>query len=128
MLIDCSECGKKISHKAISCPNCGWMPPLEYQYQDEEYIKHKIRQDADPYYEGLNEWFEKKRSARRKKEEEEKKRREKEQEKKILEIEEGYQKIVESFKNLIKWLQSTEDFFLKLLLFAAISAFISWIS
>ena len=73
MLIDCSECGKKISHKARYCPNCGWMPPLEYQYKDEEYIKHKIRQDADPDYEGLNEWFEKKASARRKKEEEEKK-------------------------------------------------------
>jgi hypothetical protein len=26
-LIDCKECGKKISDKAMSCPKCGVTPP-----------------------------------------------------------------------------------------------------
>ena len=35
-LISCSECGKQISDKAISCPNCG--NPINQQIQQEEYL------------------------------------------------------------------------------------------
>ena len=35
-LINCSECGKQISDKATSCPNCG--NPINQQTQQEEYF------------------------------------------------------------------------------------------
>ena len=35
-LINCPECGKEISDKALSCPNCG--NPINQQTQQEEYI------------------------------------------------------------------------------------------
>ena len=35
-LINCSECGKQISDKAVSCPNCG--NPINQQIQHEEYL------------------------------------------------------------------------------------------
>lgn len=35
-LISCSECGKQISNKDISCPNCG--NPINQQTQQEEYL------------------------------------------------------------------------------------------
>lgn len=35
-LISCSECGKQISDKAMSCPNCG--SPINQKTQQEEYL------------------------------------------------------------------------------------------
>lgn len=35
-LINCSECGKQVSDKAVSCPNCG--NPINQQSQKEEYL------------------------------------------------------------------------------------------
>ncbi len=35
-LINCPECGKEISDKALSCPNCG--NPMNQQLQQEEYL------------------------------------------------------------------------------------------
>jgi hypothetical protein len=35
-LINCSECGKQISDKATSCPNCG--NPINQQTLQEEYL------------------------------------------------------------------------------------------
>lgn len=35
-LINCPECGKEISDKAVSCPNCG--NPMEQQVKQEEYL------------------------------------------------------------------------------------------
>ena len=43
MIIDCKECEKEISHKAISCPYCGWRLPLDYQDKDDSDMKEKVR-------------------------------------------------------------------------------------
>ena len=127
MLIDCIECGKEISHTAISCLNCGWRLPRDYQDMDDSEMEEKIRWDGL----SLTDMMEENRMNREKEKKEEKEYKEemeKEQEKRILETEERWKKNVESFKNLIKWWWGTEDFFLKLLLLVAIGAFISWIS
>ena len=52
-LIDCPECGKKVSDKAVSCPNCGYPIKLpEPHYRD---ITHSIDIDwCDVYYDEKN--------------------------------------------------------------------------
>ncbi len=33
MLLDCSECGNKISHEAKRCPNCGKKDPTSWIFE-----------------------------------------------------------------------------------------------
>ena len=43
-LINCQECGKQISDKAESCPNCGYR--IESTIEEKKKIPSKIKQEA----------------------------------------------------------------------------------
>ncbi len=55
-MIKCPECGKEISDKAVSCPNCGYLirqEPIEYleeEYEEDEEESNSERWKNDIVY------------------------------------------------------------------------------